>query len=103
MLFVRLKETKNMLEIHKEKISEEFQAMLIQMEDTKRAYKDVSLSESLKAKKRICVRVGDFDIDCIVMDEETQVNIMTEETWKFMGKPRMIPSLGRTGFFKGNR
>ena len=26
---------------------------------------------------------------------------MTEGTWKILGKPTMVPSLGRIGFFKG--
>jgi hypothetical protein len=35
------------------------------------------------------------------LDEETQVNIMTEETWEILGKPT-IPSLARIDLFKGN-
>jgi hypothetical protein len=42
----------------------------------------------------------DFDIDC-VLDEETQVNIITERTWETLGKPAMIPSLGGIGLFRG--
>jgi hypothetical protein len=34
------------------------------------------------------------------LDEETQVNIMTEDTWKILGKPIVIPLLGRIGLFK---
>jgi hypothetical protein len=30
------------------------------------------------------------------------VNLMSESTWKILGKPTMIPSLGRIGLFKGN-
>ena len=37
-----------------------------------------------------------------VLDEETQVNIMTESTWEILGKPNVVPSLGRIGLFKGN-
>jgi hypothetical protein len=48
----------------------------------------------LKDKKKIETRIGYFDIDC-VLDEETQVNIMTESTWKILGKPAMVPSLWR--------
>jgi hypothetical protein len=33
--------------------------------------------------------------------EETQVNIMTEETWEILGNPTVVPSLGRIGLFKG--
>jgi hypothetical protein len=35
------------------------------------------------------------------LDEETQVNIMTEGTWKAIGKPDMTPSLGGIGLFRG--
>jgi hypothetical protein len=40
-------------------------------------------------------------IDC-VLDEETHVNLMPESTWEILGKPVMIPLLGRIGLFKGN-
>jgi hypothetical protein len=30
------------------------------------------------------------------------VNIMTESTWEILGKPTVVPSLGRIGLFKGN-
>jgi hypothetical protein len=29
------------------------------------------------------------------------VNIMPESTWEILGKPAMVPSLGRIGLFKG--
>jgi hypothetical protein len=35
------------------------------------------------------------------LDEQTQVNIMTESTWEILGNPTMVPSLGRIGLFKG--
>jgi hypothetical protein len=42
-------------------------------------HKYVSLPEIMKGKQHIDTRIGDFDINC-VLDEETQVNIMTEIT-----------------------
>jgi hypothetical protein len=63
-------------------------------------HKDAILSEIMKEKQHIDTRIRDFDIDC-VLDEETQVNIMTESTGKILGKPTMVPSLGRIGLFKG--
>jgi hypothetical protein len=63
-------------------------------------HRDDSLSEILKEKQQIETRIGDFDIDC-VLDEDTQVNIMTESTWEILGKPAMVPSLGRIGLFRG--
>jgi hypothetical protein len=29
------------------------------------------------------------------------MNIMLESTWEILGKPAMVPSLGRIGLFKG--
>jgi hypothetical protein len=64
-------------------------------------HKDISWPEILKEKQRIVTRIEDFDIDC-VLNEETHVNIMPKSTWEILGKPAMIPSLGRIGVFKGN-
>jgi hypothetical protein len=70
-------ENKSMLEDKKEKGSEEVQTTFVQIKEAMNDHKDVSLPEILKEKQRMGTRIGDFDIDC-VLDEETQVNIMTE-------------------------
>jgi hypothetical protein len=70
------------------------------MKDTLNDHININLSDIFKEKECIETRVGDFDIDC-VLDEETQVNIMTERTWEILGKPAMIPSLGGIGLFIG--
>jgi hypothetical protein len=98
--YEKIQETKGMLESHKEKSLEEFQTMLLQLEEMMDVHKDVSLPERLKEKQHISARIKDFDLDCIVLDEETRVNIMTKETWKVLGKPIVVPSLGRIGLFK---
>jgi hypothetical protein len=58
------------------------------------------LTYIFKEKECIEARIGDFDIDCVLV-EETQVNIMIERTWKDIGRPAMIPSLGGIGLFRG--
>jgi hypothetical protein len=78
----------------------ESETILLQMKETLNDHKDISLLEILKEKEQIEVRIGDFDIDC-VLDEETQVNIMMERTWEILGKPAMTPSLGGIGLFRG--
>jgi hypothetical protein len=78
----------------------ESEKVLIQMKETLNEHRHVRLSEIFKEKECIEVRIGDFDIDC-VLDEETQMNIMTERTWEAIGKPAMIPSLGGIGLFRG--
>ena len=63
------------------------------MKETLNEHRHVRLSEIFKEKECIEVRIGDFDIDCVI-NEETQMNIMTERTCEDIGKPAMIPSLG---------
>jgi hypothetical protein len=46
------------------------------MKETLNHHININLSEIFKEKEFIEVRIGDFDIDC-VLDEETQVNVMT--------------------------
>jgi hypothetical protein len=70
------------------------------MKETLNNHRHVRLSEIFKEKECLEARIGDFDIDC-VLDEGTQVNIMTERTWEAIGRPDMIPSLGGIGLFRG--
>jgi hypothetical protein len=71
----------------------ESEKVLLQMKETPNDHQHINLSYIFKEKECIEVRIGDFDIGC-VLDEETQVNIMTERTWEIIGNPAMIPSLG---------
>jgi hypothetical protein len=88
-------ETKIMEESQKES-----EKVLLQMRETLNDHRHVRLSEIFKEKECIEARLGDFDVDC-VLDEETQVNVMTERTWELLGKPAMVPSLGGIGLFRG--
>jgi hypothetical protein len=88
-------ETKTMAEPQKES-----DIVLLQMKETLKNHIDINLSGIFKEKECIETRIEDFDIHC-VLDEETQVNIMTERTWEILGKPVMIPSLGGIGLFRG--
>jgi hypothetical protein len=78
----------------------DLEKVLIQMKETLNDHQHVSLSEVFKEKECLEARIGDFDINC-VLDEETQLNIMTERTWKLLGKTAMTPSLGGIGLFRG--
>jgi hypothetical protein len=70
------------------------------MKETLNDHRDISLLEVFKEKECIETRIGYFDIDC-VQDEAKWVNIMTERTWEFLGKPAIVPSLGEIVLFKG--
>jgi hypothetical protein len=78
----------------------ESEKVLLQMKETLNDHRHVTLLEIFKEKECIEVRIRDFDIDYVI-DEETQVNIMTERTWELLGKPPMIHSLGGIGLFRG--
>jgi hypothetical protein len=82
------------------KSEEESEKLLLQMKETLNDHRHVSLPKIFKEKVCIEARIGDFEIDC-VLDEETQVNIMTERTWEIIGNPAMIPSLRGIGLFRG--
>jgi hypothetical protein len=83
-----------------EEPQKESEKVLLQTKETLNDHRHISLLEIFKEKEYIEVRIGDFDIDC-VMDGETQVNIMIERTWGILGKPVMIPSLGGIRLFRG--
>jgi hypothetical protein len=87
-------EIKDMIQHQKES-----ETILFQMKETWNDHRDISLPEILK-EECIETRIRDFNIDC-VLDAETQVNIMPESTWEFLGKPAMIPSFGGIRLFKG--
>jgi hypothetical protein len=65
----------------------------LQMKETMNDHRHFRLSDIFKKKECIEVRIGYFDIDC-VLDEETPMNIMPKITWEAIGRPAMIPSLG---------
>jgi hypothetical protein len=37
-------------------------------------------------------QIGDYDIDYVVLDLGSEVNVMTKKTWVLMGKPKLIYS-----------
>jgi hypothetical protein len=59
-----------------EKPQKESETVLLQMKETLNDHININLLEIFKEKECIETRIGDIDID-YVLDEETQVNIMT--------------------------
>jgi hypothetical protein len=52
------------------------------------------LSKKRKENKEIHLnaQIGDYDIDYVVLDLGSEVNVMTKQTWALMGKPKLIYS-----------
>jgi hypothetical protein len=82
-----------------EEPQKEWEKALLQMKDTLDDHRHVQLLEIFKDKECLEARIGDFDID-YVLDEDTQVNVMTKRTWEAIGRPATIPSLGGIGLFR---
>ena len=40
-------------------------------------------------------QIGDYDMDYIILDLGSDVNILTRQTWESMGKPQLAWSLGQ--------
>ena len=77
-----------------EEPQKESEIMLLKMKETLDEHKNASLSYIFKEKEKTRVRIGDFDIDC-ALDEGKQMNIMTESTWETLGRPAMVPLVGK--------
>ena len=37
-------------------------------------------------------QIGEYDIDYMVLDLGSEINVMTKQTWELMGKPKLIYS-----------
>jgi hypothetical protein len=37
-------------------------------------------------------QIGEYEIDYVVLDLGSEVNVMTKQTWALMGKPKLIYS-----------
>jgi hypothetical protein len=55
------------------------------------------LSKKRKKNKELQLnaQIGEYDIDYVVLNLGSEVNVMTKQTWELMGKPKLIYSLVR--------
>ena len=38
---------------------------------------------------RLSMQIGDYDIDEVVLDLGSKVNVLTKQTWELMGNPKL--------------
>jgi hypothetical protein len=57
-----------------------------------RAVHKVSRKRRTKKELHLNAQIGDYDIDYVVLDLGSKVNVMTKHTWELMGKPKLIYS-----------
>jgi hypothetical protein len=58
------------------------------------------LSKKTRTNKELHLnaQIGEYDIDCVVLDLGSEVNFMTKQTWVLMGKPKLIYSVSGLGW-----
>ena len=55
----------------------------------KRTVNDVKNKFKMGRELRMTAHIGDYDMDYIVLDLGSDVNILIRQTWESMGKPRL--------------
>ena len=70
----------------------ELQAMIEEIPVEPRPKKKVNQVRKkfkIDRKLRMTTQIGDYDMDYIILDLGSDVNILTRQTWESMGKPRL--------------
>jgi hypothetical protein len=84
--------------IKDEKVVQELQHLVRQYEIGRidpmlsRFVNQVSRKRRTNKELHLSAQIGDYDVDYVVLDLGSEVNVMTKKTWELMGKPRLIYS-----------
>jgi hypothetical protein len=57
-----------------------------------RVVNQVSRKRRTNKELHLSAQIVDYDVDYVVLDLGSEVNVMTKHTWALMGKPRLIYS-----------
>jgi hypothetical protein len=57
-----------------------------------RALNQVSRKRRTSKELDLSAQIGDYDMDYVVLDLGSEVNVMTKKNWTLMGKPKLIYS-----------
>jgi hypothetical protein len=52
----------------------------------------VSRKRRINKEFHLSAQIGDYEVDYVVLDLGSKVNVMMKQTWALMGKPRLIYS-----------
>jgi hypothetical protein len=100
------KEVRNLMEflytciklVHDESIVQELQILIRKYELGKidplmnRAVHKIAKKRRTNKELHLNAQIGEYDIDYVVLDLGSEVNVMTKKTWALMGKPKLIYS-----------
>ena len=50
------------------------------------------IHKKMKTGRELCMnaQIGDYDMDFIILDLGSDVNILTKKTWERMGNPKLV-------------
>jgi hypothetical protein len=57
-----------------------------------RAVNQVSRKRRTNKELHLSAQIGDYDVDYVVLDLGSEVNVVMKKTWALMEKPRLIYS-----------
>ena len=57
-----------------------------------RVVNQVSRKRRINKELHLSAQIGDYDVDYVVLDLGSEVNVMMKQNWSRMGKPRLIYS-----------
>jgi hypothetical protein len=84
--------------IKNERVVRELQQLIRQYEIGRvdpllsRVVNQVSRKRRTRKELHLSAYIGDYDMDYVVLDLGSEVNVMTKQTWALMGKPKLIYS-----------
>jgi hypothetical protein len=84
--------------IQDESVVQELQNLIIQYELRNidpllnRAVHQITKKRRTNKELHLNAQIGEYDIDYVVLNLGSEVNVMTKKTWELIGKPRMIYS-----------
>jgi len=82
--------------IKDERVVKEIQHLIRQYESGKvepimnREVHKVSRKRRKNKELHLNAQIGDYDVDYVVLDLGSEVNVMMKQTWALMGKPKLI-------------
>jgi hypothetical protein len=82
--------------IQDESIVQELQNLIRQYELGKidpllnRKVHQITKKRRTNKELQLNAQIGEYDIDYVVLDLGSEVNVMTKKTWALMGKPKLI-------------
>ena len=61
----------------------------ISMAAANRAFHHIKKYVQTRKEMRLSTQIGDYDMDEVLLDLGSKVNVLMKQTWELMGKPKL--------------